>query len=283
MIITLITIVVFVLGVIGLIFLYDDFISFLSGIAVCLAGIAMLIEIAIIVDAHCAVNKNIYEYNLERESIVKQVECISSDYEDVSKATVIAKVYDWNKEVYNMKYWVKNPWTSWFYSQKFVDSLEYIELENQDLTEEVKMAILNYTTTVDSLKTVSEIEYILVKHNAKSIMKNYDGESIMGLSFLIDTGVQQIPVRLPVRVDECLEVLKKEKKNSPRSNIKATREQAERVAWRILKDWVEAQMALLDIQMVRFEEIFLPYIETGNGQTIYERLEEKQFLLEAVN
>lgn len=78
-------------------------------------------------------------------------------------------------------------------------------------------------------------------------------------------------------------MLKKEKKNSPRSNIKATKEQAERVAWRILKDWVEAQMALLDIQMVRFEEIFLPYIETGNGQTIYERLEEKHFLLEAVN
>lgn len=145
------------------------------------------------------------------------------------------------------------------------------------------MAILNYTTTVDSFKTVSEIERILVNHNAKSIMKNYDGESIMGLSFLIDTGVQQIPVRLPVKVDECLEVLKKEKKNSPRSNIKANREQAERVAWRILKDWVEAQMALLDIQMVRFEEIFLPYIETGNGQTIYERLEGKQFLLEAVN
>ena len=94
------------------------------------------------------------------------------------------------------------------------------------------MAILNYTTTVDSFKTVSEIEHILVKHNAKSIMKNYDGESITGLSFLIDTGVQQIPVRLPVKVDECLEVLKKEKKNSPRSNIKATMEQAERVAWR---------------------------------------------------
>lgn len=111
------------------------------------------------------------------------------------------------------------------------------------------MAILNYTTTVDSFKTVSEIEYILMKHKAKSIMKNYDGESITGLSFLIDTGMQQIPVRLPVKVDECLEVLKREKKNSPRSN----------------------------------KEIFLPYIETQTGQTIYERLEEKQFLLEAVN
>lgn len=142
------------------------------------------------------------------------------------------------------------------------------------------MAILNYTTTVDSFKTVSEIEYILMKHKAKSIMKNYEGESITGLSFLIDTGIQQIPVKLPVKVDECLKVLKKEKKENPRKQIKDTRNQAERVAWRILKDWVEAQMALLDIEMVRFEEIFLPYIETGNGQTVYERLEEKKFLLE---
>lgn len=142
------------------------------------------------------------------------------------------------------------------------------------------MAILNYTTTVDAFKTVSEIEYILMKHKAKSIMKNYDGESITGLSFLIDTGTQQVPVRLPVKVEECLEVLKREKKNSPRSNIKATKEQAERVAWRILKDWVEAQMALLDIEMVQLQEIFLPYIEIPNGQTIYQALEKKQFLLE---
>ena len=39
-------------------------------------------------------------------------------------------------------------------------------------------------------------------------------------------------------------------------------------------------MALLDIEMVRFEEIFLPYIETQNGQTVYEALEQKHFLLE---
>ena len=141
------------------------------------------------------------------------------------------------------------------------------------------MAILNYTTTVDSFKTVSEIEYILMKHKAKSIMKNYDGESIKGLSFLIDTGFQQVPVRLPVKVDECLKVLQKEKQRGTK-NIKATKEQAERVAWRILKDWVEAQMALLDIEMVSFEEIFLPYIETQNGQTVYEVLEQKHFLLE---
>lgn len=142
------------------------------------------------------------------------------------------------------------------------------------------MAILNYTTTIDAFKTAAEIEHILIKHKAKSIMKNYEGETITGLSFLIDTGTQQIPVRLPVKIDECLLVLKKQKKENPKKQIKDTREQAERVAWRILKDWIEAQMALLDIEMVRFEEIFLPYIETNTGQTVYERLEEKQFLLE---
>lgn len=144
------------------------------------------------------------------------------------------------------------------------------------------MAILNYTTQIDAFKTVSEIEYILMKHKAKSIMKNYEGESISGLSFLIDTGRQQVPVKLPVRIDECLKVLQKEKQRGTK-NIKATREQAERVAWRILKDWIESQMALLDIEMVRFEEIFLPYIELQGGETIYEKLNRQQFLLEDVD
>lgn len=142
-----------------------------------------------------------------------------------------------------------------------------------------EMAILNYTTTVDAFKTVSEIEYILMKHSAKSIMKNFENDHIVGLSFLVDVGNQQIPVKLPVKIEECLEILKIEKQNGTK-NIKATREQAERVAWRILKDWIEAQMALLDINMVQLQEIFLPYIELPDGNTIYRTLEQKQFWLE---
>jgi hypothetical protein len=140
------------------------------------------------------------------------------------------------------------------------------------------VAILNYTTTIDAFKTVSEIEYILMKHKAKSIMKEFEGDSITGLSFLIDTGYNQVPIKLPVKVNECLAVLKKEKKAGVKS-VKDTRDQAERVAWRILKDWVEAQMALLDIEMVRMEEIFMPYIVDNHGRTLFEKLEEKQFLL----
>lgn len=141
------------------------------------------------------------------------------------------------------------------------------------------MAILNYSTSIDAFKTVSEIEYILMKHKAKSIMKEFDGDSITGLSFLIDTGNYQLPIKLPVKTNECLMVLRKEKKNGAKS-IKDTKEQAERVAWRILKDWVEAQMALLDIEMVSMQEIFMPYIISQSGKTLYQTLEERKFLLE---
>ena len=141
------------------------------------------------------------------------------------------------------------------------------------------MALLNYSTTVDAYKTVAEIEQMLVRHGAKSIMKSYEGEDVTSLSFLIDTGNGNIPVKLPVRLDDVLQVLTEQKKAYPKANIKATREQANRVAWRILKDWIEVQMALLDMQMVKFEEIFLSNIETADGKTVYEKLEEKHFLL----
>lgn len=91
------------------------------------------------------------------------------------------------------------------------------------------MAILNYTTTIDAFKSVSEIEYILVQHKAKSIMKNYDNEKIVGLSFLIDNGISQIPVRIPAKTEECLKVLKKQKQENPKKRLLIHR--SRRSAW----------------------------------------------------
>jgi len=56
-------------------------------------------------------------------------------------------------------------------------------------------------------------------------------------------------------------------------------EHAYRVAWRIIKDWVEAQMSLLETEMVKMEEIFLPYVITPWGKTVYQVMAEKRFLL----
>lgn len=80
-----------------------------------------------------------------------------------------------------------------------------------------KMALLNYTTTVEAYKTVSEIEQMLVKHGAKSIMKQFDDGMITSLSFLINTGVNDIPIKLPIRVDDVLQVLIEQKKMHPKA------------------------------------------------------------------
>ena len=53
------------------------------------------------------------------------------------------------------------------------------------------------------------------------------------------------------------------------TNAAARREQAYRTAWRIIKDWVDAQMALLETEMVDFEEVFMPYILSGR-ETLYQ-------------
>ena len=57
------------------------------------------------------------------------------------------------------------------------------------------------------------------------------------------------------------------------TNAEARREQVYRTAWRIIKDWVEAQLALLETEMVHFEEVFMPYILSGRD-TLYQALSE---------
>ena len=64
-----------------------------------------------------------------------------------------------------------------------------------------------------------------------------------------------------------------------RQKVKCDREQAERVAWRIVKDWVEAQMAILESEMVQMDEIFLPYMLSNSGQTVFEAYRNNQLAL----
>lgn len=100
----------------------------ISIVVLIIDNIASIIIGIFILTSHLAIENSIYNSKLERESLVKRVECIESNYEDISKSDVINDVYEWNKMVHNAQYWSKNPWTSWFWSNKYVDSLEYIEL-----------------------------------------------------------------------------------------------------------------------------------------------------------
>lgn len=141
------------------------------------------------------------------------------------------------------------------------------------------MPLLNYTTTIAAIKSAGEIEAILVTHGAKSVLKNYDDAGhIESMNFVIAGRFGALPIRLPVNVAPVLDTLKAQRKKNG-SKVVDTPEQAERVAFRILKDWVEAQMAIYETNMVTMEQIFLPYMTNAVGQTLYEVLESRQFLL----
>lgn len=142
------------------------------------------------------------------------------------------------------------------------------------------MPLLNYTTKIEASKTVGEIQKILAKHGAKSILIDFDDNGLIeALAFRVITSHGEVGIRLPVDPEAVLKVLTRQNQlgKVPRSFV--NRPQAVRVAWRIVKDWVEAQMAILETEMVKMEQIFLPYVITKDNRTLYEVMVKSQFQL----
>lgn len=124
------------------------------------------------------------------------------------------------------------------------------------------MPIKNYTTKVPASKTASEINQILAKHGARRIMTEYnDGGEPISISFEIEGS----SFTLPVRVEAVEHILSEQ-------GIKADRAKAERVAWRNVKDWIDAQIALIETGQADLEEVMLPYMIDRTGKTLYEAL-----------
>lgn len=140
--------------------------------------------------------------------------------------------------------------------------------------------LLNYTTTVPAATTVAQIQGMLGAHGAKSILTEYDKEgNISALSFSVMLGEQVLAFRIPIDPDAVLKVLAREKARNYRMRRTFDKPQAVRIAWRIGKDWIEAQLALLETEMVKMEQVFLPYLITPTGRTLYESMKESRFLL----
>jgi hypothetical protein len=52
-----------------------------------------------------------------------------------------------------------------------------------------------------------------------------------------------------------------------------------RVAWRCVRDWVLAQLALYETQIVELPQVFLPFAVTKSGDTLYDQVKNNQNLL----
>lgn len=136
------------------------------------------------------------------------------------------------------------------------------------------MAILNYSTAISAEKTVTEIQTLLSRSKAVAIMSEYDDGVLSALSFRIVTGNGLMTFRLPANIQKIYQVIVRDKRITPKLR---TREQAARVEWRIIKDWLGAQLAIVQAEMVDIEQVFLPYAQNSSGETLYEALKSRSF------
>lgn len=138
------------------------------------------------------------------------------------------------------------------------------------------MSVLaNKNTVVDAAKTVGEIQALLAKAGATQMLVEYDNGEPSALAFTILVNGQPINFRLPCNWQGVLKALRGQVPAS-----KLNHEHAKRVGWRILKDWLRAQLSLIAAGASTMEEVMLPWAIMRTGNTVsMEMLTNKPHLL----
>lgn len=146
------------------------------------------------------------------------------------------------------------------------------------------MSVLNYTTSITSSKTIGEVQALLAKHGAQRIAIDYTNGEPSGLTFGLVTPHGPRLFTLPVDVAAMHRLLVAESragrlKGGQSKAVRESREQAERVAWRVIKDWLAAQLALVQTEMAALDQVMLPYLHVDGDRTLYSAYTERENLL----
>jgi hypothetical protein len=139
------------------------------------------------------------------------------------------------------------------------------------------MPIKNYTTTIKPEQTVGEISSLLIQEGARSITSDYgDAGSLTGVKFTMIVGGIPVGFSLPANVSGVAAALMRDEPWNSRRRDNHTayddkvRKRASWVAWRILKDWIEAQMALIESNQAEVGQVFMPYaVNEREQRTMY--------------
>lgn len=132
------------------------------------------------------------------------------------------------------------------------------------------MPISNYTTKIQPDTTIGEISRMLSRFGATRIITDYHDGEVKSLQFMLQVKGTMIFFQLPANAEGVLKTLERDK--APRQY--RTVDQARRVAWRIIRDWIESQLAIVDAGQAQMAEVFLPYAIAQDGQTLYQQLEK---------
>ena len=145
---------------------------------------------------------------------------------------------------------------------------------------------LNYSTKIPVHQTVTECQSILAAAGAASVAVHFENGDPAGLSFTLKTPHGMRSFTLPVNLDGMHAVLQKEA--GPGGSIAAlhrsraevarltSRKHAAEMAWRVVKDWLEANLALVAAQMATLTEVMLPYLHVDEDRTLWRAYQERE-------
>lgn len=142
------------------------------------------------------------------------------------------------------------------------------------------MNLKNYTSTVPALTSIGKIQRVLVEAGATDISQKYDPVTkiCIAISFRIKYKDTAMFFQLPAKVSACYEVLFKEVKRPQPDTKKRVFEQAERTAWKIVSDWVEIQLAMIQMEQAEMMQVFLPYAyNPATDTTFYDKMKSSEF------
>jgi len=141
------------------------------------------------------------------------------------------------------------------------------------------MTLQNYTSTVPVNKSISHIEDVLAAHGATEILKLYGpDQKVWAICFMRNVNGTDVPFKVPARVAECEKVLRGRVRRPRKGTIPKINEQASRTAWKIVSDWVDSQMTMMDLAQVEFMEVFMPYVfDKSRMQTVFEIAKDRGF------
>lgn len=135
--------------------------------------------------------------------------------------------------------------------------------------------IKDYTTDVPAVRTVAEIEAMLIGFGADKIMKDYRGDGRVA-AFVFK--YQDRLYRLPSNTEKAAVCLQGAPGHSKRLSLQEAEARAERVTWRVIKDWLDAQISMMKIGQAEVEQVMLPYMWDGKT-SLYEKFKQRDFAL----
>lgn len=133
----------------------------------------------------------------------------------------------------------------------------------------------NYTTKVPVSKSIGEIISFLVEAGASNISQDFDSnQDCTAIKFVITHVEQSVIYKLQPKPGSAERILLSARKRVDNEVKEKVRKQSYMVAWRILRDWVDAQCALIKLEQATPLELFLSYAyNPAKDETFYDRIE----------